>query len=346
MSKYPFFILIKFVQQSFKFYLFLGQYSVIEPDGSMRSVRYSAGPTTGFTAEVNNEGAQIQASAEGRDLMEDKVLRDYKHFDFPDDPALEYNANDRKRRRHPYESLFRDYELKKRLKYPTDQESSDYTHSITIKHPHEDDADSLLAAESHVGFNFDPNCKKKRNKDSNNSFLKTSDFDFRKQKFPSITDDKYKSEFEKYLSDSSNMEKVLQMYKNNEKYKPFKEEDDEFENWSGIKYNYHSIPDIPPENLFSDYSPPRPKKKSKPHKKPEFLDSEDLDDFILVPKKKHKKPPRFAEPPEYHGPDEEFDDSYDEDYYKPPRNPPQKEIVRKIVKKKKPVINLLDIFDI
>ncbi|XP_041976746.1 uncharacterized protein LOC121731405 [Aricia agestis] len=322
-----------------------GHYSVVEPDGSMRSVEYSTGPKSGFSAMVNNEDIQIPNVPVSSDAMEEKALRDYgRQYDYSEDQNYEPpSMRERKRKRHPYEALFRDYEFVKRPKYPADLEPSDYTHSISIKHPR-DDIGPEATAESHIGFNFDPDCKHKHKIKESNYYPNVPDFDFRRQKYPPI--DSYKSEYEKYMSESSNnMEKLAHMYKHNDQYKPVKPQD-EFGEWSPTKNDYHGIPDIPPEKLFADLPPLRPKNKHRPNKNPEPY--EDLDDYILVPKRKNKKPPRFAEPPEYaHESDEEFDDAFDDDrYHKPPRPSNQKEVVRKIVKKKKPVINLLDIFDI
>ncbi|XP_050342889.1 uncharacterized protein LOC126768679 [Nymphalis io] len=321
-----------------------GHYSVIEPDGSMRTVEYSAGPNSGFTATVNNDGLHNKPIADA-DIMEDKVLRDYdRYYDFSEDTDIEqsYKGSERKRNRHPYESLFKDYSLMKRPKYPTDLEPSEYTHSFSIKHPHED-LDSDATAYSHVGLKFDPNCKTKHKK--KNNLYTNVDLDFRRQKYPSLTSDSYNNGFDKYVGDSSNMEKLIQMYKQNEQYKPSKPE--EYNSWSSTKNGHQGLSDLQLEDTYSDYIPPRPKKKYKPHKTPELFESEDLDDYVLVPKKKHKKPFRAVESSEYQPDmDEAYDDNYDDDrYHKPPRGN-HKEVVRKIVKKKKPAINILDIFDI
>ncbi|CAH2230479.1 jg18582 [Pararge aegeria aegeria] len=325
-----------------------GHYSVIEPDGSMRSVEYSAGPNTGFTAPVNKDGLEALPLYE-EDVMEEKALRDYdRNYDFSEDADNEssYKTNDRKRKRHPYESLFKDYPpLSKRPKYPIDMEPSEYTHSFSIKHqPHDLNADA--SGHSHVGVSFDPNCKTKNKKQKNKYYSNGADLDFHKQKYPPLASDSYNNDYDKYVGDSSNIEieKLIHMYKQKDRYKPYKP--DESNNWSSIKNSYPEMSDIRhSEDSYSDYLPPRPKKKHKPHKTQELYESDDLDDYVLVPKKKLKKPPRAIE--QYHpDSDEEFDEAYEEErFHKPPRGA-QTEIIRKVVKKKKPIINILDIFDI
>ncbi|CAH2107139.1 unnamed protein product [Euphydryas editha] len=327
-----------------------GHYSVIEPDGSMRTVEYSAGPNIGFTATVNKDDLHLTDHPEpiiDESGMEDKVLRDYdRYYDFSEDSDVElpYKASERKRKRHPYESLFNDYSLLKREKYSTDLEPSEYTHSFTIKHPHED-LDSEATAHSHVGFKFEPDCKMKQKKKNNKYNIESSDF--RKQKYPSLTSDSYNSDFDKYIGDSTNLDKLFQMYKQNEQYKPSKPDDFA---WSPIKHHqrHQGLSDANTDDTYSDYIPPRPKKKYKPHKNPEAFEPEDNDDYVLVPKKKLKKPYRVVDSSEYPpDTDESYDENYDDDrYHKPPRGANHKEVVRKIVKKKKPGINLLDIFDI
>ncbi|CAG4977188.1 unnamed protein product [Colias eurytheme] len=337
-----------------------GHYSVIEPDGSMRTVDYSAGPNTGFTAIVNNNGNQNEAQDEqmnnnnNPEYMEDKALRDYdRYYDFSEEADSEssYKTSDRKRKRHPYESLFKDYSFVKRPKYPSDLEPSEYTHSIDIKHPHEDSFDA--PAHSHMGYNYDPNCRKKH-KPVSNYYGNIADSDFRKQKYPSLTDSRY--EHDKYKPEASSIdaEKYVNSYKP-DSFKPFRP--DEY-NEPPPKYGYSSVRDVPrdvPESSYSDYIPPRPKKKYKPHKHPEPFDPENLDDYVLVPKRKLKKPQRVVDdyPPEsdedfdHRAPYSSYDDDFEDDRYQKPPRPTgtQKEVVKKVVKKK-PIINILDIFDI
>ncbi|XP_034824525.1 uncharacterized protein [Maniola hyperantus] len=325
-----------------------GHYSVIEPDGSMRSVEYSAGPNTGFAATVNRDDLQARPMDE-EDVMEEKALRDYdRNYDFSEDADFEssYKSIDRKRQRHPYESYesFKDYSLSKRPKYPIDMEPSEYTHSFNIEH-NRDDLNAEASGHSHVGVSFDPNCNNKSKKQKYKHY-NGGDLDFRKQKYPSLTSDSYNNDYDKYVSDASNveMEKLIHMYKQNDRYKPYKPE--ESNGWPSMKNSYPGLSDIPhSEDSYSDYLPPRPKKKHKPPKNQELYESDDLDDYVLVPKKKLKKPPRVIEP--YHpDSDEEFDETYeDERYNKPPRGT-RTEVIRKVVKKKKPILNILDIFDI
>ncbi|KOB52005.1 putative cuticle protein, partial [Operophtera brumata] len=225
-----------------------GHYSVLEPDGTVRSVEYSAGPKTGFNAVVNKEGNPSHPEESGRNFIEDKAMRDYgKYYDIADEIEDEYY--ERKRAKYPYDS-YREQPSRKRPSYAYDQEPN----------PRPD---------------------------------------------------------------------------------------------SSMKYNYPTIPDIHrPEKYYPEDLPPRPKKKRRPQKVPEYV-GDDLDDYILVPKKKYK-PVRNPEPVDYRP---ELEDEYDrpypgyddhEDRYRPIReNSGVTEVVRKIVKKnKKPVINLLDIFDI
>lgn len=312
----------------------------------MRTVEYSAGPNIGFTATVNKDELQPELMID-ESGMEDKVLRDYdRYYDFSEEPDVElpYKSRERKRNRHPYESLFKDYSLLKREKYSTDLEPSEFTHSFTIKHPYED-LDSEATAHSHIGFKFEPDCKTKHKKKTNT--YNTGNSDSRKQKYPPLMQDSYNGDFDKYIGDSTNMEKLIQMYKQSEQYKPPKSDDF---GWSPTKHyqGHQGLSDAHVDDPYSDYIPPRPKKKYKPHKNPEPFEPEDLDDYVLVPKKKHKKPNRVVDSPEYPpDTDESYDENYDDDrYHKPPRGVNHKEVVRKIVKKKKPGINLLDIFDI
>ncbi|OWR50215.1 cuticular protein RR-2 motif 125 precursor [Danaus plexippus plexippus] len=321
-----------------------GHYSVLEPDGSIRTVEYSASPQHGFTATVNNDDTQpLQINDEA--VMADKALRDYdRYYDFSEDADTDvpFKSTEKKKRRHPYESIFDDYTFVKRPKHPIDYEPTEYSHSFSIKHPHEE---LTPEATSHIGFKFDPNCKNK-NKKQKYPYSKTAESDYRKQKYPPISSsDTYANDFDKYMSEASNMEmeKVVQRYKqNNDKFKPSKP--DEYE-WPSYKHGYPNIP--PSESSYPDYDAPRPKKKYKPQKKPDYYEPDELDDYILVPKKKLRKPSRIIDHPEYNtGYDEEFDDTYDDDrYHKPPRTSNQNEVVKKIVKKQ-PTINIFDIFDI
>lgn len=325
--------------------LFKGHYSVIEPDGSMRTVEYSAGPKSGFTAVVNNDEFPMEVTAEDG-KMEDKALRDYdRYYDFSEDEDIEtsFKTNEKKRNRNPYDKLLKDYSFLKRPKYPSDSEPSEYTHSFTIKHPR-DELEPEASAQSHVGFKFDPNCKTRYKKIKNNLY-NSGNLDFRRQKYPSLTSDTYDNGYDKYVSDASNMEKLIHKYKHNDEYIPPKPEEYD---WPSTKHSYSGVPESPQvDNTYNDYTPLRPKKKYKPVKPQEHYTNEELDDYILVPKRKHKNRPRVTEPEYEPETEDEVDESYEDDRYRrPPRTPAHKEVVRKIIKKKKPVINILDIFDI
>ncbi|KAG6462394.1 hypothetical protein O3G_MSEX013228 [Manduca sexta] len=338
-----------------------GHYSVLEPDGSMRTVEYSAGPKTGFTAVVNNENIHTEnpegrslENPEGRSFMEEKAMRDYgKYYDFSEDADEDYYEN--KRAKHPLESLFKDYSIRKKPKYPYDLEPSEYTHSISIKHPRDESSDT--EAHSHVGYSFDPNCKTKTRKESNehkeNLYSNIVDLEMSKTKNPIFSGDSYKEPYDKY-AEASNYDF--------EKYKPFstnshkgsKYDDNHMKPSSPTKYTFPSLPDVPPpDRYYPDEIPQRPKKKNRPYKLPEFYPSDDLDDYILVPKKKYK-PSRVPDLSDYK-PDLEDDydrpqygsNSDDQDDRYPTRGNGQKEVIRKVIKKRRPpVINLLDMFDI
>lgn len=329
-------------------FLFPGHYSVLEPDGTVRSVEYTAGPKTGFTAVVNNDGIpppQPDTEPEtGRSFMEDKTMRDYgKYYDFADD--IEDDYYERKRGKFPYDP-FREAPPRKRPSF--DQEPSEYTHSVTIKHPR-DDASQDSSPHSHVGYSFDPNCKTKTKKESNDgdSYANIVYLDQNKQKYPGYHSEPYRDSYDKY-SESSNY--AFDRVKPYESHKIPKYEDHRSE--TSMKYHYQTVADIPrPEKYYpEDNIPSRPKKNRRPPKVPEFV-GEDMDDYILVPKKKYKPSRRPSEPIEYRPEfDDEFDRPYgydDEDRYRPVRDSTGPEVVRKVVKKKKkPVVNLLDIFDI
>ncbi|KAL0840204.1 hypothetical protein ABMA28_015493 [Loxostege sticticalis] len=319
-----------------------GHYSVVEPDGSVRTVEYSAGPDTGFRAVVNNGDVDVTESSRSlTEDAEDKAMRDYeRYYDYSDDPESDYFPKSERKRTRPHFDSFRDYSSRKRPNYPQDLEPSEYTHSYSIKHPYDD-------AESHVGFNVDPNCKTKKKKE-NNEHMYTSilDSEVSKQKYPSFSSSSYKENFEKY--ENFDFEKP---YPYKYGYKGSKLEDN-VKPASSMKHSFPTLPDAPiPEKFYPEDIPSRPKKKFKPPKYPEL--SDDLDDYILVPKKKYKKPMKDV-PNEYnHESYDDFDrprypsDDDEDRFISPPRgNHAPKEVIRKVVKKRKPVINLLDIFDI
>ncbi|RVE52457.1 hypothetical protein evm_002851 [Chilo suppressalis] len=320
-----------------------GQYSVVQPDGSTKTVEYSAGPDTGFKAVVNNENEQIN-DATGRSVREERIMRDYeKFYDYPEEEDPEYHHSRHRIKNKPQFENFRDYSKKRPSYYPQDLESSDFTHSYSIKHPYDQHP-----AESHVGFNIDPNCKTKHKKGNidNNAFSSILDHNSNKQTHP-MPD--YNDDYEKF--ENFEIEKRPNPYRSG--YKGSKYEDIN-KPASSIKHSYPSLPDAPlPEKFYHDEVPPRPKKKYRPNKHSEY-NSDNLDDYILVPKKKYKTPPKDDDYnhetyDDYrpHYPNE--DDSHEDRYHHPPQGSHshvQKEIIRKVVKKRKPVINLLDMFDI
>ncbi|XP_013186856.2 uncharacterized protein LOC106132083 [Amyelois transitella] len=313
-----------------------GHYSVLEPDGSMRTVEYSAGPNTGFQAKVNNDGVQPQPDVP---IFESKAMRDYEQvFDFsevPDEEERYVKVN--KKRGNVLDGRIRDYVKRKRPQYPIDLEPSEYTHSYSIKHPYRD----TDGAESESHMSMDPSCKTKK-KNENPMYTSITDLDLKK--YPSFASNSFKEDFEKYESQPSyDFDKLI----SSQKYGKGKFED------FGIKeskYTMPSIPDLPSfDKYYPEDLPSRPKKKYKPHKKPEIL-SDDLDDYILVPKKKYKNPLRVPDLDDYHSNDDDYERPHfdDDDRYHSIRGSGSapKEIIRKVVKKKKPVINLLDMFDI
>lgn len=323
---------------------FSGHYSIVEPDGSIRTVEYSAGPGTGFQASVNSE--TTEKDVQGRSAFENKAMRDYEHYDFSEDTA-DYESYPKKyKKRENLEEKFREYMKKKLHQTPMDHEASAYTHSYSIKHPYHDEATAESESHSHFGINTDPNCKKKK-KNENNLYTSVTDLDLGKQKYPNFPTNPFKDDFGKYEAQPTfDSEKISTFMNTKSKFEDIK---------PPSKYNFPPISEISsPDKFYPEDMPLKPKKKYKPYKKPEYqLPSDDLDDYILVPKKKLKNPMRYHEPNEYPPEmDEEYDrplslfNENDDDRFHPIRGSAQKEVVRKVVKKKKPVINLLDIFDI
>ncbi|KAI5645262.1 insect cuticle protein domain-containing protein [Phthorimaea operculella] len=350
-----------------------GHYSVLEPDGSMRTVDYSVNPKTGFQAVVNNNGEKVGDMVDQpENLGVGRAMRDYGKFygDFPEDlPEFDsYAPMDRKKNKHPFDTVFKDYSAKKKPKYPIDQDSSEFTHSVTIKHPR-DETGAHSESHSHFGLDIDPHCKHKHKKPATNSMYTNVGEDLR---FPIPALDPYKSDFEKYEKyEPSNMEfdkiypfapgKIPKLALSespaavdyDKLLRPFAAENlpsmEEFK----AKYKYPSypyIPDIPSsESIYPDDMPVRPKKKHRPHKKPEYSE----DDEYWVPKKKKKTPPRY-DPDYYPESDDDFDrprypsddDDEEDDRPRKPSREKHPKIVKKIIKKRKPGFNLLDILDI
>ncbi|XP_031769384.2 uncharacterized protein LOC113511881 [Galleria mellonella] len=330
-----------------------GHYSVVEPDGSMRTVEYSAGPNSGFQAVVNNPGVPQAKSSQS--FIEEKALKDYDHdFDFSEDADEEdiYESTHRKRGPYPV-NRFREVPTKKRPNYIPDQEPSDYTHSYSIKHPFDE---STSASESHFGYSTDANCKTKK-KNKYNMYTSVADLELTKQKYPPFSDS-FKDDFGKPDS-IYDFEKYSPSYKLGLKGPKF---DDDKISLSSMKHNYPTLPELNSQDSYYPVEPPtRPKKKHKPYKSPEYF-SDNLDDYVLVPKKKLKNPTKLSEPNEFLPDiDDEFAPSHyyrddDRDKFRPSRlkvrpepfadQSAPKEIIRKIVKKKKPVVNILEMFDI
>lgn len=339
----------------------------------MRTVEYSASPETGFTAVVNNDGEKVEHQSVARSSIEGKSLRDYsKFYDFSEDSEFDsYMTNERKRSKHPFDTVFKDYSAKKRPKHPSDLESSDFSHSISIKHPR-DSSGAESESHSHFGLDIDPHCKNKhKNPHSSKLYTNVVEFDPSKPtdfRYPFFPPESYKENFEKYEPSNTDYERLVSPYGSKipkyepslldyEKFNPYSKlpKPEDF-NFKPSKYKYPYFPDLPASDFYPDELPQRPKKKYRPHKTPEFpYPSEDLEDY-WVPKKKKKAPLRVVEP-EFMDPDDEYDrprypsDFEDDDRPSREREPPRgtgpkKEVVRKVIKKRKPAFNLLDILDI
>lgn len=327
-----------------------GHYSLLEPDGSIKTVEYLAGPNIGFKAVVNSETDESEDTIVPNSIQE-KSMRDYgKYIDYNEEGEEDFY--ERKKSKRPFDSL-KDFSHKKKLKYPFDQEPSEYTHSISIQHPSDGSESEAL---SHVGYNFDPNCKTKTKKESQvNLYSSGVDLDLSKSKYPTFSTNSYRDHFDSsYNSD-------FDKYKPVSKYKPPRFDDDNVRPASSVRYTstFPEFSDISsPEKFYPEELPPRPKKKYRPYKLSEFPPTEDLDDYYLVPKKKYKRPSRQPEPefrpdreleydrPRY--PSDNDDYLHEEKYYNGPvRGSGPKEIIRKVVKKRRPpIINLLDVLDI
>ncbi|XP_026739988.1 uncharacterized protein LOC113502572 [Trichoplusia ni] len=339
-----------------------GHYSVVEPDGSTRTVQYSAGPNSGFQAIVNTDNPELENEEIGRSIMEEKAMRDYeRYYDFSEDPDEEYY--ERKRPKRPHELVRKEHSSKKRTKYPSyadqplDSEPSEYTHSISIKHPRDDPSE--FEPQSHVGYSFDPNCKTKTRKESHDSrdnlYSNIVDLELNK-KYPSYSQDSYRDSYDKFAEPSSDMDRYVKYYGNGN-FKGHKYDDVGMHSKPPTKYTFPIIPDAPlAEKYYPDDVPTRPKKKRpyKPREPEHRYPTDDSNEYVLVPKRKLKNPNPTAETYDYRLPEDEYerpqfssnyDDTSQDDRY-PPRGSAPKEVVRKIVKKRKPVVNLLDIFDI
>ncbi|XP_075970780.1 uncharacterized protein LOC142973109 [Anticarsia gemmatalis] len=338
-----------------------GHYSVVQPDGSKSSVKYSTGPKTDFQEDFQSE------EIEDRSSKKEKTIRDYdRYYDFSEDAEEEEyyeREREKKRTKRPYESTYSQYSNKKRLKYPSysdqplDSEPSDYTHSITIKHPHDDSSE--IEPQSHVGYSFDPNCKTKTRKESYgskiHSYANYVDMELNK-KYPQYPTDSYRDNYDKFAAPTFEYDKYVKHHDGGH-YKGHRYEDTKP---GPAKYTFPLMPDAPPsDKYYPDEIPTRPKKK-RPYKyrEPEQrypTVSEDLSEYVLVPKKKSKKPKPVVESYDYRTTGDEYDrphyssgydDFPDDNRYNSENGQKEVEVVRKVVKKRKPVINLLDMFDI
>ncbi|CAB3243187.1 unnamed protein product [Arctia plantaginis] len=346
-----------------------GHYSVVEPDGSTRTVKYAAGPNTGFQAIVNTENG-VPSDETERSSKEAKSISNYdRYYDFPEGSVnVDYYEKEKRKSRIPNASSseYGQYFNKKRLKHPSymddtlDSEPSDYTHSITIRHPHDDSSD--IQPLSHVGYTFDPNCKTKTRKESygnrDHSYSNIVGLELNK-KYPQVPVDSYRDNYDKYAESSYDYNRYVKQ-SDNGRYRGHKYEEYDPHPSGSTKYTFPVAPDAPPyEKYYPDDFLYRPNKK-RPYKyrEPEHrypTIGENLEDYVLVPKKKLRKP-TTVENYEYRVVDDEYDrphyvssyddESQDDRYHSSVQESGPTEVIKKIVKKRKPVVNLLDIFDI
>lgn len=333
-----FFIIFSFI---------IGHYSVLEPDGSVRTVEYSASPGKGFTAAVNNEGVKRQTHVTDQPKIEDRSYRDYKKpYDYSEDSTLEfYSSHEMRNKKRPYDAFYNDYSMFKRPSGPDSEVShSNFPHNLPSKHFY-DEIGFDSQRYGHIGHTHDSNCKTKHTKENTHLYKNLEDFDFRKHKKPSFYPEV--SNDDKYLTESDT-DKYLQRHRlkgHHKSPRPY-----EYGLPTSIKYSYPILPDMPqPESFYHDEVIQRPKKKHRLHKNTEGYTGDDLSDYVLVPKKKLKKPPRELDIDYASDFEEDYDhfDNDDDRNHKPHRGSGHKEVIRKIVKKKKPsIVNFLDILDI
>lgn len=340
---------------------------MVEPDGSTRTVEYAAGPNTGFQATVNTENRALSDETE-RSSKEGKSISNYdRYYDFPEDTADIYEK-ERRRPKRPTETLseYSQYFNEKKLKHlpymddTLDSEPSDYTHSITIRHPYDDSPD--IQPLSHGGYRYDPNCKTKTKKESygirDHSYSNIVDLELNK-KYPQVPAESYRDNNDKYAESSYDYNRYVKQFGNG-RYRDHKYEEYTAHPSGSTKYTYPVIPDAPlhekyyPDDFVYKQKKKRPYKNREPeHRYPTI--GENLEDYVLVPKKKLRKP-ATVENYEYRIVDDEYDrphytNSYDDEseddrYHSSVQESGPVEVIKKIVKKRKPVVNLLDIFDI
>ncbi|XP_014365698.2 uncharacterized protein LOC106716654 [Papilio machaon] len=318
-----------------------GHYSVLDAEGSVRTVEYTASPGVGFVAAVNNDRVKSQPDKEQK-VMEDKSYRDYNRpYDLSEDPNYEFHyTKHRKNKIRPYD-LFKDYPMKRPSHAHSEADSGEFQYNPSLKNYYNGDS------HRNMGYGHDPDCNTKYVTEGSNYFKTFTDLDFRKQKYPLLYSDPYTQEKYKDMP-YDDLEKYLNYKYKGENNSP---RPDEMSLATSVKYSYPTLPDIPvSQHFYRDDVEQRPKKKHRPKPTDVFYSSENLNDYVLVPKKKYKKPPRLPDINDYSTDnDEDYDhmDEEDDRKRKPIRGSGQKEVVRKIIKKPKPtIITLLDILDI
>ncbi|XP_013177706.1 PREDICTED: uncharacterized protein LOC106125161 [Papilio xuthus] len=319
-----------------------GHYNVLDADGAVRTVEYTASPGEGFVASVNKDGVKSQPDKEQK-VMEDKSYRDYNRpYDLSDDPNYEFHySKHRKNKIRPYD-LFKDYSMKRPSYAHSDADSGEFQYNPSIKPYYNGEPYRS------TGYGHDPDCNTKYVTEGSNYFKTLTDLDFRKQKYPLLYSDPYTQEKYKDMPYDDSDKYLNYKYKGeNKSPRP-----EEMSLATSVKYSYPMLPDIPvSQHFYRDDVEQRPKKKHRPPKPTDvFYSSENLNDYVLVPKKKYKKPPRLPDINDYSNDNDEDYDHLDEEEdrkRKPLRGSGQKEVVRKIIKKPKPtIITLLDILDI
>ncbi|XP_013135516.1 PREDICTED: uncharacterized protein LOC106100988 isoform X2 [Papilio polytes] len=317
-----------------------GQYSVLDADGSVRTVEYTASPDASVNAAANNDGIKSQKE---KHVMEDKSYRDFNGpYDLSEDPNYEFHyTKHRKNKVRPYD-LFKDFPMKRPSHTHSQADSGEFRYNPTLKHYYNGEPYRT------TGYGHDPDCDTKYATEGSNYFKTISDLDFRRQKYPLLYSDPYTQEKYKDIP-YDDSEKYLSYKYRGENKSPRPEE---MSLATSVKYNYPMLPDIPvSQHFYRDDVEQRPKKKHRPPKPTDvFYSSENFNDYVMVPKKKYKKPPRLPDINDYSNDnDEDYDplDEEDDRKRKPFRGSGQKEVVRKIIKKPKPtLITLLDILDI
>ncbi|KAG7299813.1 hypothetical protein JYU34_016824 [Plutella xylostella] len=309
-----------------------GHYSVLEADGSVRTVDYSANAKTGFQATVKNDGTPAPAKLA---QMEEKSLREYDYTAFP-------SFDERKRTKSRYP------ESDESEEYPPVLSYTDYLKRMTDEdnEPNRHKINSFSSKIKHGS-------SKKHAYKNKNKYSNVLEIDLTKSKFPEVHDDDYIPD--KYYNDQSDL-RPMPSYSSHSYYKapkPYESglKPDRYkghqESYSDM-YDYMAASDV--SNVFPDMDISKLKRRPSPYKKtknPELAYAANFDDdYILVPKKKYKIHSKIVEPPTFDDSDDDYEPhSHDENCRHKDKS--KEVVVRKVVKKaKKPVINLLDIFDI